>query len=100
MVHNLRLVTWDKMDQPGFGYDWAIEANEKMKMFILSNDHQSLINYRAQGRVFDLAIPTPEHFLPLLYALSLKEENEIIEIFNDKPDMGSLTMTSIKIFKK
>jgi len=100
MVHNLRLVDWDKIDEPGFGYDWAIEANEKMKKFILSNDHQSLINYRAQGRAFDLAIPTPEHFLPLLYVLAVKEENEIIEIFNDKPDMGSLTMTSIKILNK
>jgi 4,5-DOPA dioxygenase extradiol len=100
MVHNLRLVDWDKMDQSGFGYDWAIEANEKMKSFILSNDHQSLINYRAQGRAFELAIPTPEHFLPLLYALALKEEHEKIEFFNDKPDMGSLTMTSLKILNK
>jgi len=99
MVHNLRLVDWYKMNEPGFGYDWAIEANEKMKKYILSNDHQSLINYREQGKEFDLAIPTPEHFLPLLYALALKEENEKIEIFNDKPVMGSLTMTSLKINK-
>ena len=97
MVHNLRLIAWDKTDEPGFGYDWAIEANEKMKKFILSNDHQSLISYRNQGKAFDLAIPTPEHFLPLLYVLALKEENEQIEIFNDKPVMGSLTMTSLKI---
>ncbi len=97
MVHNLRLVNWDKMDEPGFGYDWAIEANEKMKKFILSNDHGPLIDYHSQGKVFNLAVPTPEHFLPLLYALSLKEENETIEIFNDKPVMGSLTMTSLKI---
>jgi 4,5-DOPA dioxygenase extradiol len=97
MVHNLRMVAWDKMDDPGFGYDWAIEANEKMKKHILANDHQSLINYRQQGKPFDLAIPTPEHFLPLLYALAIKEGNEKIEIFNDKPVMGSLTMTSLKI---
>jgi 4,5-DOPA dioxygenase extradiol len=97
MVHNLRLVDWDKMDDPGFGYDWAIEANEKMKNYILSNDHQPLINYREQGKAFNLAIPTPEHFLPLLYALALKEGDEKIEIFNDTPVMGSLTMTSLKI---
>jgi 4,5-DOPA dioxygenase extradiol len=97
MVHNLRMVSWDKMNEPGFGYDWAVEANEKMKKYILSNDHQSLIKYSAQGKAFDLAIPTPEHFLPLLYVLALKEENEKIEIFNDKPVMGSLTMTSLKI---
>jgi 4,5-DOPA dioxygenase extradiol len=97
MVHNLRLVDWDKMDESGSGFDWAIEANETMKKYILSNDHQSLINYREQGSAFDLAIPTPEHFLPLLYALALKQGNEKIEIFNDKPVMGSLTMTSLKI---
>jgi 4,5-DOPA dioxygenase extradiol len=97
IVHNLSLVSWDKMEEPGFGYDWAIEANEKMKKFILSDDHKSLINYKLQSRAFNLAIPTPDHFLPLLYSLALKEENERIEIFNDKAVAGSLTMTSIKI---
>jgi 4,5-DOPA dioxygenase extradiol len=97
LVHNLRLVDWDKMEEPGFGFDWALEANEKMKKFIVSNDHQSLINYQEQGKAFNLAIPTPEHFLPVLYALALKEENETVEIFNDKAVMGSLTMTSLKI---
>ena len=100
MVHNLRLIDWEKMDEPGFGHDWAIEANEKMKKYILTDDHQSLINFRSQGKTFDLAIPTPEHFLPLLYVLALKEEDEKVEFFNDKPIMGSLTMTSLKIKKK
>ena len=100
MVHNLRLIDWEKMDEPGFGHDWAIEANEKMKKYILTDDHQSLINFRSQGKAFDLAIPTPEHFLPLLYVLALKEEDEKVEFFNDKPIMGSLTMTSLKIKKK
>jgi len=97
MVHNLRMVDWSRMNETGFGYDWAIEANEKMKKLILSDDHRSLIDFRSQGKAFDLAIPTPEHFLPLIYVLALKEENEKIEIFNDKPVMGSLTMTSVKI---
>lgn len=74
-----------------------LKPHEKMKKFILSNDHQSLISYQAQGKAFDLAIPTAEHFLPLLYALALQEGNEKVEIFNDKSVMGSLTMTSIKI---
>jgi 4,5-DOPA dioxygenase extradiol len=97
IVHNLGLVAWDKMEESGFGYDWAIETNEKVKKFILSNDHKSLIDYKKQGRGFNLAVPTPDHFLPLLYSLALKEENEKIEIFNDKAVAGSLTMTSIKI---
>jgi 4,5-DOPA dioxygenase extradiol len=97
IVHNLGLVAWDKLEEPGFGYDWAIEANEKVKKFIFSNDHKSLINYKLQGRAFNLAIPTPDHFLPLLYTLALKDENEKIEVFNDRAVAGSLTMTSIKI---
>jgi len=97
MVHNLGKVAWDKMNEPEYGYDWAVEASERMKKYILSDDHRSLINYKSQGREFDLAIPTPEHFLPLLYILALKRENEKITFFNDKPVMGSITMTSIKI---
>ncbi|MDQ1296870.1 MAG: dioxygenase extradiol [Bacteroidota bacterium] len=97
MVHNLGMVAWDKMNEPEYGFDWAIEANEKMKSYILSDNHKSLIEYKNQGRVFTMAVPTPEHYLPLLYILALKEENEEIYFFNDKPVMGSLTMTSLKI---
>jgi 4,5-DOPA dioxygenase extradiol len=100
IVHNLRMVAWDKMNEDEFGYDWAIEANGKMKKYILEGDHQQLINYKSLGKAFDLAIPTPEHYLPLLYALALKEENERITLFNDKAVAGSLSMTSLKIGKE
>ena len=96
MVHNLRMVAWDKLND-SYGFDWAIEAGEKMKKYILNGDHRQLINYDSQTREFALAIPTPDHYLPLLYALALKEEDENITIFNDKPVGGSLTMTSVKI---
>jgi 4,5-DOPA dioxygenase extradiol len=99
IVHNLGLVNWEKLNEPGFGYDWAIEVNEKIKNFILSDDHKSLIDYKLQGKAFNLAIPTPDHFLPLLYSLALKEKNETVKIFNDKAVAGSLTMTSIMIGK-
>lgn len=97
MVHNLRMVAWDKMQEPDFGYDWAIEASEKMKQFILAGDHNSLINYQLQGKAFNLAIPTPDHYLPLLYVLALQGKNEQLSLFNDKRVMGSLSMTSLKI---
>ncbi|HET6555787.1 MAG TPA: 4,5-DOPA dioxygenase extradiol [Prolixibacteraceae bacterium] len=97
MVHNLRMVAWDRLNDSEYGYDWAIEANEKMKSFILNNDHQQMINFSTRGRAFDLAIPSPEHFLPSLYALALKDENENITLFNDKAIGGSLTMTSFQI---
>ncbi len=97
MVHNLRLIAWEKIEEPEYWFDWAIEADDKMKKFILSGDHQQLINYKSQGKAFDLAIPTPEHFLPLLYVLALQEDQENITLFNEKAVMGSLTMTSLKI---
>ena len=97
MVHNLRKVAWNKLNEVDYAYDWAKEASEKMKGFILSNDHQPLIQYSSQGTAFNLAVPTPEHYLPLIYALALKEESEDIVLFNDKAVGGSLTMTSLKI---
>ena len=99
MVHNLGLAAWNKLNAGEYGYDWAIEANEKMKQFILNGDHQQLINYKSQGKAFDLAIPSPEHYLPLLYALALKEESEKVIVFNDKAIAGSLSMTCFKIEK-
>jgi 4,5-DOPA dioxygenase extradiol len=97
LVHNLRMVAWDKLNTIGFGFDWAIEADNKMKRYIVDGNHHDLINYKAQGSAFNLAIPTPEHFLPLLYILALQEKDESLSIFNDKAVAGSLTMTSVKI---
>ncbi|RTL56134.1 MAG: 4,5-DOPA dioxygenase extradiol [Sphingobacteriales bacterium] len=99
MVHNLRMMAWDKLNADNYGYDWAMEARDKMKRFILNGDHLSLINYDAQGKPFQLAIPTPEHYLPLLYTLALKEEKDNISLFNDKAVAGSLSMTSVLISK-
>ncbi len=97
MVHNLGLVSWEHLNTPGYAYDWAMEAGEAMKSHIMSGDHSPLINYSSQGRAFRLAVPTPEHFLPLLYALALKGSDEPVELFNDRPLAGSMTMTSVKI---
>jgi 4,5-DOPA dioxygenase extradiol len=97
MVHNLRMVDWRRLNEINYSYDWASKASEKMKKFILSGDHKPLVNYESQGNEFKLAVPTPEHYLPLIYALALKEENEEVSLFNDKAVGGSLTMTSVKI---
>jgi len=96
LVHNLRRVAWDKFNEQ-FGFDWALEANEKMKQFILDGNHKDLIRISTQGSAFRMAVPTPEHFLPLLYALALQEKDEQIELFNDDYVAGSLSMTSVKI---
>jgi 4,5-DOPA dioxygenase extradiol len=96
MVHNLGMVEWRRLNET-FGYDWALEASDRMKKSILSGDHQTLVNFRSQGRAFDLAIPTPEHYLPLLYTLALQEKGEEVSLFNDRALAGSLTMTSVRV---
>lgn len=98
MVHNFGHVQIknDDFNAP-FGHDWNISANEKFKKYILSDDHQPLINYKNQGKDINLAVPTPEHYLPLLYALAMKEKNENVTFFNDVPLAGSFSMTSVLI---
>ncbi|MBN8718158.1 MAG: 4,5-DOPA dioxygenase extradiol [Sediminibacterium magnilacihabitans] len=96
MVHNLRMVAWDKINEPGYGYDWAIEMNQTFKQLITAGDDQSLIRYDQLGTAGRLAIPTPEHYLPLLYTLGLKGKKDEVSFFNDKAVAGSLTMTSVK----
>ncbi len=95
MVHNLRMLNWSMIN--GGGYDWAHTINEKFKELILNHDHQPLINYQTLGKEALLAIPTVEHYLPLLYTLGLQSKNEEASFFNDKMVGGSLTMTSVKI---
>ncbi len=97
MVHNLRLIDWGNFDKDNYAFDWALEANGKMKDYIIAGDHKKLINYRCHGKAFELAIPTPEHYLPLLYAIALKEKSDEVKLFNDKAVAGSISMTSVKI---
>ena len=94
IVHNLRMANFE---MPDSGYDWALEANEKLKKMITDHDDKSLISYKSQGRAIELSAPTPEHYLPLLYALALREENESLSFFNDKTVYGSIAMTSVRI---
>ena len=97
MVHNLRKVAWNKLNEEDYAFDWARAANKKMTEYISDGNHQPLINYSGQGKEFKLAIPTPEHYLPLLYTLALQDKNDEVQLFNDKAVGGSLTMTSVKI---
>ena len=96
IVHNLRMISFDKMDKE-FGFDWAIEMNDIFKKHISNRNHKALVNYESLGSGAKLAIPTPDHYYPLLYSLGLQEEHEEAVIFNDKLMAGSLTMTSLKI---
>jgi 4,5-DOPA dioxygenase extradiol len=101
LVHNLPLVAVRSTDfNEPFGFDWAIEANEILKKLIVSNQHQQLCAYETLGESVQLAVPTPEHYLPMLYALALKADGERLTFFNDAAVAGSLTMTSFVISPK
>lgn len=97
MIHNLRMLNWKHLNEPGFGYDWATTLNETMKKKILSKDHKALIDYASLGEAAKLAIPTPDHYFPMIYALALMSDKDDIEIFNDEYVGGSLTMTSFRL---
>jgi len=97
MVHNLGMMAWDKMNEPNYGFDWALKINDTFKSHIINGDFKPLINYERLGKEAKLAIPTPEHYWPLMYTLGLKGNKDTISIFNDKAVAGSITMTSLKI---
>jgi 4,5-DOPA dioxygenase extradiol len=98
MVHNLRRIVLkdNKLSDfnTPFGLDWALEANALLKKLIDEHQHDQLVNYHTLGSAVQLAVPTPEHYLPLLYTLALQQDNETVAYFNDQPLVGSLTMTS------
>lgn len=101
IVHNLRRIvlignSMSDFNKP-FGLDWAIEASTLLKKLIDKDRHQELMDYHSLGAAVQLAVPTPEHYLPMLYAIALKQEGDSITYFNDQPVAGSLTMTSLII---
>lgn len=98
MIHNLRMVQLNSDDfNAEYGYDWAFELNKILKQKLSDRDFTSLINYQSLHKDAMLAVPTPEHYLPMLYILSMMQNNEDIGIFNDKVIAGSLNMTSFLI---
>ncbi|HTP09206.1 MAG TPA: 4,5-DOPA dioxygenase extradiol [Anaerolineae bacterium] len=92
IVHNLRTAVWREG-----AYDWAIEFDAKIKDLVLDGNHDSIVHYQTLGQTANLAIPTDEHYLPLLYALSLQAKNEQVKFFADRVTMGSLSMRSLWI---
>lgn len=97
IVHNLSLADFSRLDEAGYGYDWAAEARAQINGMLISGDNRSLVDYARKGKAWQLAIPTPDHFLPLLYATALRSDGERISLFNDELLAGSLSMTSVRI---
>ncbi len=97
IIHNLGLVDFAHMHKDNYGFDWAIESRAKINQWLLDGNFEPIINYDKQGRAIALAVPSPDHYLPLIYVLGLKEKSESLSLFNDKLLAGSLSMTSVKI---
>ena len=97
IIHNLRMIDWPNFDKDNHGYDWAVEARATINKYLMDGNYAPLLNYEQQGAAFKLAIPSPDHYLPLIYTLGLQQKREGIELFNDKLLAGSLSMTSLKI---
>jgi 4,5-DOPA dioxygenase extradiol len=92
IVHNLREMTWEDS-----AYDWALEFDAQIKGLILSGDHEAIIRYSKLGRSARPAVPTPEHYLPLLYVLGTQDDSDGVGFFADKVTLGSMSMRSVKI---
>lgn len=97
IIHNLKLADFANFDKDNYGYDWAIEAHDIINNYLLTGNYTPLTQYTSLPKSIQLAVPTPDHYLPLLYALGLQQRNEKTELFNDKLVAGSLSMTSVKI---
>jgi 4,5-DOPA dioxygenase extradiol len=97
IIHNLRLIDWRNINTVGAGWDWAVEAREKTNNWLLDGNFKNIIDYHKQGISLQYAVPTPDHYLPLIYTLGLKTTSDELSLFNDELIGGSLSMTSVRI---
>lgn len=97
IIHNLRLIDWRNINTVGAGWDWAVEAREKTNNWLLDGNFSNIIQYQDQGIALQYAVPSPDHYLPLIYTLGLKDKPEELSLFNDELIGGSLSMTSVRI---
>jgi 4,5-DOPA dioxygenase extradiol len=95
LVHNLHAYAWGR--HPTGPYDWAVRFEERARVLIQAGEHRPLVNYETLGRDARLCVPTPEHYLPLLYVLALREEGEGVSFPVEGVDGGSVSMLSVKI---
>lgn len=91
IVHNLRLVDWEMQKE---GFEWAKEFDDFVYGNIFARQYEKILKYKELERISKLAVPIPDHFYPLLYALGAADEEDEVEVFNRSCELGSLTMTS------
>ena len=92
VVHNLGLTQWEDT-----AFDWAVEFDRTIKALIEKHDHAALIDYGSLGKTAELAIPTNEHYLPLLYTLALQDRDEPVRFFAEQVTLGSISMRGMVV---
>jgi 4,5-dopa dioxygenase extradiol len=97
IVHNLRAISWEHIDQIGAGYDWAYVFRDQINHAMMTKNDDDLVHYEQFGEGAALSVPTPDHYLPLLYVMALREPDEKVVFFNDDLIAGSLSMTSVLV---
>ncbi|MDD1663946.1 MAG: 4,5-DOPA dioxygenase extradiol [Methanomicrobiales archaeon] len=95
MVHNLDLIDFSDMDAAPL--DWAVEMDAGMRSRLLAGEHGHLVDYLSLGRGASLAVPTLDHYLPMIYALALQEEGERIRFIHEGFQNASISMRSFCI---
>jgi 4,5-DOPA dioxygenase extradiol len=95
IVHNLEAYAWGRQVQETF--DWAARFESTAREKMQAGDFAPLIDYEQMGRDAQLSIPTPEHYLPLLYVLGTKQDGEAITFPIEGVDGGSISMLSVQI---
>ena len=95
LVHNLHTYAWGRhTPEP---YDWAVRFEQTAKQLIVAGEFAPLIEYESLGRDAVLSIPTPDHYLPLLYVLGTKRDDEAISFPVEGVDGGSVSMLTVQI---
>ena len=95
LVHNLHAYAWGRRTVDP--YDWAFRFEAMAREMMVAGEFQSLIDYEALGREAILSIPTPDHYLPLLYVLASRQNGEAITFPVEGVDGGSISMLAAKV---
>ncbi len=95
VVHNLEAYAWG--DHSVGAYDWAVSFEERVKELVVARQHQPLVDYATLGADALLSVPTPDHYLPLLYVLGMQRAGDPVSFPVSGVDGGSISMLSIQI---
>jgi 4,5-DOPA dioxygenase extradiol len=95
LVHNLNAYAWGRHTVDA--YDWAIRFETMAREMMVAGDYRPLIDYEALGREAILSIPTPDHYLPLLYVLATRQDRETVAFPVEGVDGGSISMLAVKV---